>query len=945
MKCPNCQTENLPISRFCVKCNKPLRISRRTPAPLHADKIPDIQLEKEPDIKAKKAAPKKPKSTDKTPEKPAPEVPKSVAKPPEQPDPGIRKPEVKPEEMPAPVVKKPEMKPEQKPVSEGIKPGVKPGEKPAPEVKKQDIRSGEKPILEIKASDTLPVGKSVPVKQKADIKAEERPKAKPDENQTEAADSQIIRLDRSEDKAGKKQAEEGTQKGSKTAPVPKPEKAAPPPPSHKKVKKRGPLLLLAAFLAVVILGIIIWMLFLKGAPENEAPAPVPDTPSLAVLYFGNQTGDPRFNKWNQAFAHALINYLKQIKQIRVLSAERLFAILNRLELLDSQGYSSQDFQRIASLSGANFLLSGKLNRSGDNYQLSAALIQSASGQEVFSENFQGKGESSILTHIAPLTNLISKNLIKTLSKSGIDSDSEASFESGSETAVRDFGPIDPDVYSQYVQGRIAHFQNDHRRSIEIMDQVMAADPGFALAAASKSQSLFDLGYMDGSWKASQRAQGLLEALSERDRLHLQGDFYRKSEKTYDIAVKVYKRLLEIYPGDDVGNTHLGLLYKNLQQWDLAEKCFQANRRHNVRTQNFYLGQAMLLAAQGKYDKAEAVLISYLKFSPGSEAIFLYQAALSLLQEKYSDALLRVKKGLSLFPRSSYCLPRIRGEIYLLTHDLKAAESEFQQLKNNTEPIAQLWGIRRMIDLHRLRGKFSSALREVLTGIRLANELGEMGWKYRFHMDLARMFLEAGRPQRVLQECDQAWNIAVQGETRGFPRETLMYKGMAYLLMNRGDDAMATNTELKALCEKGPVADQMRYYLLLEGNIALAKGNYFQAVDLATQAVALLPPQDLPWFFSNDHAYFLNFLAVAQTAARKTDDVLKTYERLTALTTGRIGFGAIYARNVYKLGKLYADSGAQEKAVAYLQRFATLWQEADPGNPELTDARRWMAALR
>ena len=888
MKCPNCQTDNLPISRFCVKCKKPLRLSRE---------MPSIPEEKSP----------------------------AARKEPDEKIPTITEP-AKKEVKPVLETQKLSVSPKEKPVKKEIRPEPKPGISPQKELDTKEITPAAKTVE-----------KPAPGVQKPGIKTVVK-ENKPIEVKT---DGQVARPARPEDRMDEKPLEKEKGPEIKISPESKPPVKTPKPDSHTfpkpdpgKKKKIKPLLLLGIFLAVVILGIIIWLLFLKGGPEKGAPIPgVPEKPSLAVMYFKNNTGDAELNIWSEALAYALITDLKRSKQIRVLSAERLFLTLNKLNLLESQNYSFRDFQRIASLTGVNHILSGELTHVGGRFHVSSSLWQTVSRKEIFSESFEGEGENSILVQVTALTQLINEAL-KGSGTQAIES---------SEEGISDIISINPDVYTNYVQARINHFQHNYRPSIQIMDQVLAVDPGFALAAVSKSESLYALGYLDRSWKESQMAQGLLEKLSERGRFHLQGDFYRKSEKTYDIAIKVYNRLLEVYPWDHIGNTRLGFLYKNLKQWDLAQKCFQVNHTNKVKTENSCLGQALVLTAQGEYAKAEKVLLSYLKLSPGSENIYLHMAALSLLQEKYQDALLAVEKGLSLRPE--YCLTRMKGEIFLLTNDLRAAESEFQKLTKSEETIAQLWGIQRLVGLSRLRGKFARAQRQVLEGIQLAENLGEMGWKYRFHMDLARMFLEAGKPQRVLQECEQAWNIAVQGETRGFPREVLLYRGLAYLLMNRGDDAMATGAELKVLCEKGPAADRMRYYLLLNGNIALAKGDFSQAIDQISQAVALLPHQEMPWLFSNDHAYFLNFLAAAQTAAGKSEKALESYERIASLSTGRIGFGAIYARSLYKLGLLFAHGNSQEKAIAYLQMFSTLWQEADPGNPEITDARRRIASLQ
>ena len=47
---------------------------------------------------------------------------------------------------------------------------------------------------------------------------------------------------------------------------------------------------------------------------------------------------------------------------------------------------------------------------------------------------------------------------------------------------------------------------------------------------------------------------------------------------------------------------------------------------------------------------------------------------------------------------------------------------------------------------------------------------------------------------------------------------------------------------------------------------------------------------------------------------------------------------------YHLGKLYELKGDSVKAEEHYEKFFDLWKDADPGLPELEDAKRRLAAL-
>jgi TolB-like protein len=97
-------------------------------------------------------------------------------------------------------------------------------------------------------------------------------------------------------------------------------------------------------LALVIAAVVIWQLL---APKGAAPV-LTDKPSLAVMYFVNNTGDESLDHWRSALPEWLITDLSQSKYLRVLSGDRLLNIFRKLNLMEAKSYDSRDLENLKS---------------------------------------------------------------------------------------------------------------------------------------------------------------------------------------------------------------------------------------------------------------------------------------------------------------------------------------------------------------------------------------------------------------------------------------------------------------------------------------------------------------------------------------------------------------------------------------------------------------------
>jgi len=705
------------------------------------------------------------------------------------------------------------------------------------------------------------------------------------------------------------------------------------PTTERKIPKRKPLtskeitvtfglkkLLIPGIIviAVIIIGVILWQLLLR----KEAVSIPTDKPSVAVMYFKNNTGDQGLDIWRTALSDSLITDLSQSKLIRVLSADRLYTILKQMNLLEATNYTSEDLGKIASRGRVNHILQGHYSKAGDNFRIEITLQDVNTLELVGSERVEGRGEKSIFSMVDELTRRIKADFELTEEQIASDLDKE----------VGKITTASPEAYKLYVEGRRYHKEGNPTRSAGSMQKAVAIDPEFAMAYRSMAIAFGNMGFGPASRKAIQKAFELSDRASERERYTIQGDYYRQSEKTYDKAVEAFNKLLELYPEDFIGNVNLGIVYNNLEEWDKAIQRFMV--LINIKSESHfpYANITISLMAKGLYEEAAEVAEDYLNNISYHYTLSLYLVYIYAHQGKYDLALSEWKKVFSALPSS---IPPIvllipRARIYLLKGNIAEAEKEFLNIQQSTDALSAVSGKRGLANLYLMQGKFDRALDQLQPRLALREPFAFTYVKYM-------------NPAEALEEIDKLLKDEVKEENFPIQRKALHLKGLVHLRMGSMAEALRAAEELKELIETGINKKKIRLYHHLMGLIELEKEDFSKAIEYLKKASSSLPYQCS--FSDADHALYIDPLAVAYYKSGDLARAQEEYKKITFLTSGRLFYGDIYIKGFYKLGKIHEQQGNKDKAIEHYEKFLDLWKDADPGIAEVEDARERLAVLR
>jgi serine/threonine protein kinase/Flp pilus assembly protein TadD len=679
------------------------------------------------------------------------------------------------------------------------------------------------------------------------------------------------------------------------------------------------------FAAVIIAAVVIWRLL----PKREIVSPPSDKPSLAVLYFENNTGDEDLDHWRKALSELLTADLSQSKYITMLSGDKLYNILEELNLLEAKSYSSKDIEDVATRGGIENVIRGNYTKAGNTFRVNATLLNSKTSEILGSLRVEGKGEEGMFLMVDELTRKIKENFQLTSAEISSDFDKEVG------TITTSF----PEAYRYYSEGRNYHVNAEYRKSIELMEEAIAIDPEFAMAYRSMAMSYNNLYLFSERTKYIQKAIDLADRLSDRERYLIEGDFYSESEKTWDKSLEAYSKFLELYPYNDVACHNAALIYQQIEEWDKAIEYYELCRQVKTEFIPSYTQLAYAYMAMNMYDKSQEVLEDYLNDNEDHHTIHLALADSHIDLGELDLALAEVEKAFYLNP-THYEIFMRRGDIYALKGDFLKAEEQYNRLFELREPVSQAVGGRNLGRLYLLQGKFEKADLQRKQGLARVRSYGQSRWESSAFLGEARYFLRIGKYEEALKSSEKGWTAAEQIGYLHNQKEALNVKGMILAAMGSDVEAKKVAALLKEIIDNGIDKKSIKIYYHLMGEIERVNGNYSVAIDHFKKTISQEGYAPLAKSVNYAHS-----LALAYYESGDLESARDQYEKLTAFTTTRLANGDTYAKSFYILGKICEEQGDMAEAIEQYEKFLDLCKDADPGIVEVEDAQARLKALQ
>jgi serine/threonine protein kinase/tetratricopeptide (TPR) repeat protein/TolB-like protein len=369
----------------------------------------------------------------------------------------------------------------------------------------------------------------------------------------------------------------------------------------------------------------------------EAASTIPGIPPLssgryvAVLPLRILGDSSQLGYVAKGIEEALSAKLFELKDVRVSPVDAV-----------DQADEKQPLPKIARALGANLLVQGVLQGSGDKIRIVINLEDPAEGKTLWSQEFDG-----VVGDLFTLEDQIYAQLVAEL-KVNPTSDELASAEARPTDNIA--------AYDLYLRGRNSLRGHDGRSiqsALDYFDQAVKADPRFALAytgVADASLRMYKI-KKDPFWTqkalvAAQQAQQLNDKLPE---VHgTLGSVYRATGK-YSESIAELKRALALAPNSDDFYRRLGDVYLDNGESAQALEAYQKASKLNP---YYWVNENALGVAYARmadYPKALQAFEQVSVLEPDVDAGFENVGNMYLQQAKYQESIPYFQKALQIEP--------------------------------------------------------------------------------------------------------------------------------------------------------------------------------------------------------------------------------------------------------------------------------------------------------
>lgn len=385
-----------------------------------------------------------------------------------------------------------------------------------------------------------------------------------------------------------------------------------------------------------IAGIAVVVLSVAGAAGAyllRGRSEAPKVTSLAVLPFVNATADPNNEYLSDGLTESLIGTLSQLPNFKVLARSTVFRFKG----------NQDDPQKIGQTLQVGAVLMGRVTQHGDELGVQADLVNTADGTEMWGSHYARK-----LADITQVQSDITRDVSKRL---------QIHLTGTAQQKLGRAGTTNPEAYRLYLEGRQLWYGRTPaglKKSIELFQRAIVADPNYALAYAGLSDAYcVSTGYgvviqpkqaFALADEASRKALELDDALPEA---HTARAMALTSAWKWNESEKDFRRAIELNPNDASAHYFYAFLFlmpENRIEQALEE--FRTALSLDPLSGIVNVNYGLTLMVAHRYPEAIAQINKVLERDPSFGPAHFYLSQVYASTGRYADAVSELQKSAS-----------------------------------------------------------------------------------------------------------------------------------------------------------------------------------------------------------------------------------------------------------------------------------------------------------
>jgi TolB-like protein/Tfp pilus assembly protein PilF len=320
--------------------------------------------------------------------------------------------------------------------------------------------------------------------------------------------------------------------------------------------------------------------------------------SIAVLPFVNATSDTSNEYLSDGLTESLIGTLSQLPNLKVMARSTVFRFKGNQE----------DPRQIGETLKVAAVLVGRITQRGDEVSVQADLVNTSDGSEMWGSHYTRK-----MADITQVQSDITRDVSNRLSEHVSIAEQQHMGNAGTTNA---------EAYRLYLEGRQLWYGRTPaglKKSIDLFQQAIAADPNYALAYTGLAET-YTVAPAYGIGITSQQARLVADDASRKG--------------------------LELDPSLAEAHTARAMTLSQAWKWNEAEQEFHRALALNPNSANTHYFYAMeFLISQNRLDQALEELRTAMSLDPLSPILNTNYASVLTMAHRYDESLAQFQKAL------------------------------------------------------------------------------------------------------------------------------------------------------------------------------------------------------------------------------------------------------------------------------------------------------------